>query len=393
MTSDIPPQIPPLFVDAGLTIEQAFVIIRSGQESEFSDAKLRGRKIKRMTYKRAIYLDARCRRLMELRRKRKPKRRGSWARSRRAQLDHAARLGRWIAPAFVTVVREERRRHFLDAIARLRRIVYVERKPIALDFSRTQRLYASGTLLLVAELRRLIRLTRGEVSITCEIPSNNKTAQVLKQVGIFDLLGTKCDVKVVDDDVVTWRYAHGHRVDGEQYENVLGAYDGQITEALTKQLYKGITEAMTNVVNHAYIAPRLDELPHQTEPEWWMFSRELDGRLSVVFCDLGAGIPATLPAKKPTLWEMIQRLGAANDGDAIGYAIQDSISRTGASHRGKGLGQIVRALDSIKGSNVEVMSNGGGYRRRNGKTTLFRYRDSIMGTLISWQIPLHGEAA
>jgi hypothetical protein len=253
-------------------------------------------------------------------------------------------------------------------------------------------MYAEGTLLFVAELRRLVRETEGKVSITCEVPRNNKIAQVLKQIGIFDLLGTRCDIEPIDSDVVSWRYAHGHRVDGEQYENVLGAYDGQIAESLSKELYKGMTEAMTNVVNHAYISPRQDGLPPQQTPEWWMFSREHDGALAVVFCDLGAGIPATLPAKKPNLWQSIQRLATTFDSDVIGYAIQDSISRTGATHRGKGLGQIVRAVDAIKGSEVQILSNRGGYRRRNGKTALFRYRDSIMGTLIFWRIPLRSEA-
>jgi len=253
-------------------------------------------------------------------------------------------------------------------------------------------MYAEGTLLFVAELRRILRETKGEVDISCDVPTNNKIAQVLKQVGVFDLLGTACDVLPVDEDVVSWRYAHGHLVDGGQYENVLGAYDGKIAEALTAQLYKGLTEAMTNVVNHAYISPRLDGLTPQTTPEWWMFSRQSGGQLIVVFCDLGAGIPATLPVKKPGLWDSIQRMGRTSDTDVICYAIQDSISRTGAVHRGKGLGQIVRAVDSIEGSQVDVVSNRGGYQRRNGKTKVFRYRDSIMGTLITWRFPLQSEA-
>ncbi|WP_186057588.1 hypothetical protein [Burkholderia gladioli] len=275
---------------------------------------------------------------------------------------------------------------------RLRHCVYVERKSLVLDFSRTVKMYAEGTLLLLAELRRLLRETKGEVEITAEVPRKNKVAQVLKQIGLFDLLGVACDVDCVDGDVVSWRYAHGHIVDGTKYENVLGAYDGQIAEALTTQLYKGITEAMTNVVNHAYIYPRQDGLPAQTTPEWWMFSRQTDHHLIIVFCDLGAGIPTTLPTKKPTLWERIQRMGGYSDADVIAHAIQDSISRTKAAHRGKGLGQIVRTVDSVADSEVHVYSNEGWYCRRDGRTTLYRYRDSIMGTMICWKIPLQGEA-
>ncbi|MDR5647936.1 hypothetical protein, partial [Burkholderia cenocepacia] len=166
-----------------------------------------------------------------------------------------------------------------------------------------------------------------------------------------------------------------------------------MADALTTQLYKGITEAMTNVVNHAYIEPRRDGLPEQADPEWWMFSREMDGTLGIVFCDLGAGIPVTLPVKKPSLWDTIVRLGNASDAHVIAHAIQDSISRTRASHRGKGLGQIVKAIDSVPRSEVLVLSNRGGFRRRNGTTNLMHYRDSIMGTMIMWRVPLDGGAA
>lgn len=307
-------------------------------------------------------------------------------------MDAEARAGRWFAPRFFNSGRHEHRANLIDALARLRRCVFVDRQPLILDFSRTVKMYAEGTLLFMAELRRLIRETKGEVQITCEVPQSNKIAQVLKQIGLFELLGVTCDVECVDADVVTWRYAHGHKVDGTKYENVLGAYDGQIAEALTAQLYKGITEAMTNVVNHAYISPRHDGLPAQSTPEWWMFSRQSDGHLVVVFCDLGAGIPATLPVKRPTLWEQIQRMRSVDDADVIASAIQDSISRTRAAHRGKGLGQIVRTVDSMEGSEVSVFSNKGCYRRRNGKTTLYPYRDSIMGTMIFWKIPLQSEA-
>ncbi|KGB99988.1 hypothetical protein DM43_3861 [Burkholderia cepacia] len=56
-------------------------------------------------------------------------------------------------------------------------------------------MYADGTLLFVAELRRLIRETKGAVEVNCDVPANDKIAQVLKQVGVFELLGTTCSVE------------------------------------------------------------------------------------------------------------------------------------------------------------------------------------------------------
>ena len=110
-------------------------------------------------------------------------------------------------------------------------------------------MYAEGTLLFVAELRRLVRHVKGSVPLTFVQPVNNKVCQVLIQVGVFDLIGVKLDVDTVDDDVVNWRYAHGEQVLGEKYEDILQEYDGEITEALQGELYTGITEAMTRAVS------------------------------------------------------------------------------------------------------------------------------------------------
>lgn len=255
-------------------------------------------------------------------------------------------------------------------------------------------MYSEGTLLFVAELRRLIRHTKGSVELTCVLPKRNKIRQVLKQVGVLDLLGVTDVVEPVDEDVVHWRFAHGEQVLGEKYEDILQEYDGEITEALQSELYTGITEAMTNVVNHAYAdLQRKDGLSINLR-EWWMFSQQHNGYLSVVFCDLGAGIPRTLPLKRPSVWERVRRFGKSLDAFAIEYAVQDSISRTGDDHRGNGLGQIVRVIEDVPGGQVMVLSNRGGYMMSHGaKKKLTHYGDNIMGTLINWRIPLHSEVA
>ncbi len=238
----------------------------------------------------------------------------------------------------------------------------------------------------------MVRYVRGSVKISATIPENNKVAQVLMQLGIFDLLGVLCTVAPMDDDVIHWRFAHGQKVEGEKYEDVLADFDGEITPALSERLFTGITEAMTNVVNHAYEFPREDGIRSSTS-DWWMFSQEKDGQLTVVFCDLGAGIPKTLKYKRPNVWKRIVRNRVSGDAGAIGYALVDSVSRTKLSHRGKGLGQIVGLIDSVPNGRVKIMSNKGMLCRQDGETTTYNYRDSIMGTIINWQIPLPGKEA
>ncbi|MDB0572207.1 hypothetical protein LBW59_15710 [Ralstonia solanacearum] len=296
---------------------------------------------------------------------------------------------RWHAPAIFSIGGGRPRQLLLGALAQLRDVVIRRRRKVVLDFARTQKMYSEGTLLFLAEVRRLIRYSDGAANLSALVPANRKVAQVLEQIGFFRLLGVACPVQPEDDDVIYWRHAHGQSVDGAKYEDVLSEYDGQIAESLQKMLYKGVSEAMTNVVNHAYLAPRKDGLAWETERDWWLFSQEKDGVLSIVFCDLGAGIPGTLPARKPELWRRIVMQGRHRDGSAIKYAVHDSVTRTRQSHRGKGLGQIVSVIKDLPGAQVAIYSNAGAILRRpTGGTKVTEYADSILGTLINWMIPL-----
>ncbi|MET3109446.1 hypothetical protein AAKU67_004309 [Oxalobacteraceae bacterium GrIS 2.11] len=258
-----------------------------------------------------------------------------------------------------------------------------------LDFTNTEKLYAEGTLLFLAELKRLIKYTEGNVHLTCKLPINNKSAQVLKQLGILDLLGVKTPIVPLDDDVVNWRCASGHQVLGAKYEDILSSYNGEITPALQQNLYTGITEAMTNVINHAYDLGREDKLNIKSTKDWWMFSQEKDNYLSVVFCDLGAGIPRTLPMKRPGLINRIIRKGIYGDGEIIKYAVKDSVSRTKKKYRGKGLNQIIQTIVEVPGARVLILSNKGAFMQIAGqRPTCMSFDDSILGTLIFWGIPL-----
>ncbi|WP_426117211.1 hypothetical protein [Massilia sp. PWRC2] len=259
-----------------------------------------------------------------------------------------------------------------------------------LDFSTTEKMHAEGTLLFLAELKRLLRHVKGEVEISCILPHNNKVAQVLSQIGVLKLVGCTTAITPVDDDVVNWKTAHGTQVLGEKYEDVLQEYDGDIADLLKDKLYTGITEAMTNVLNHAYDQTREDGLDVEPMKEWWMFSQQQHGNLVIVFCDLGAGIPRTLPMKRAAVWSRILAMGKTRDADVIRYAVEDSVSRTQQDHRGKGLGQIVRVVSGIPSAFVHVCSNRGVYTARHGgDTETGTYSDSILGTLIFWRIPLH----
>lgn len=348
---------------------------------------MQGKTIKKSSHVRTLYYDRHSRILHQNRRRRRQRALKQQNRPRKAP-----RVGVWRAPRVFCLAIIDERRRLLRSLVDLRRRIAIEREATCLDFSATTKMNAEGALLFVAELFRLKRYVGSSVLLTCKLSLNHKICQVLKQVGVLDALGITEVVKPVDADVVNWRYAHGERVLGEKYEDVLKDYDGEITEALQTELYTGITEAMTNVLNHAYAYRRQDTITVDNR-DWWMFSQQMNGFLSVVFCDLGAGIPRTLPAKQPTLWERIKRLGKTADAFTIEYAVKDSISRTGEEHRGKGLGQIVRVIENVAGGTVVIHSNCGAYVVSDTGNKLMHYSDNILGTLIYWRIPLHSEAA
>jgi len=229
-----------------------------------------------------------------------------------------------------------------------------------------------------------------KAKIRCREPDNRKIRQVLKQTGIHRLIGSYSGLKATHDDVVHWRYATGSDVNGQKYDEVLGKYDGNLPSAPDKGLYLGLTEAMTNCHHHAYIEPRRDGLGQKNEPKtWWMFSQERNNKLTVVFCDLGVGIPTTLPRTEPSLWSrIVSTFASPEDGIVIEEAIKYSRSRTRQTYRGKGLRQLVDVIDGLPGAALKIYSNRGCYTYRGGVGSVETYTTSILGTLIEWTIPL-----
>jgi hypothetical protein len=261
---------------------------------------------------------------------------------------------------------------------------------VGIDFLHSRAARSDGMLLFYAELYALLHEQPVRRKIFVRESRNRKLNGVLKQVGLFQLCGHRCKVTPYGADVVTWRSATGVDVEGERYDHILGEYDGQLTESLRNGLYDGMVEAMTNCVHHAYLKPRFSEFENRSrEKRWWMFSTERDGLLSMVFCDLGCGIPRTLVTRQPNLWQRLTSLGRdVADELAIKEAIEESRSRTNLEHRGKGLSQLVTAAQESVAGEMLLYSNGGAYWQRGSTVTSIAYKESISATLVSWTVGL-----
>lgn len=258
----------------------------------------------------------------------------------------------------------------------------------------------SGTLLFTAELNRLCRFIGNNRQITCSYPRNNKVEQVLQQIRIFNLLRKKERLTPSADDVIYWRFVDGSLAEGEKANAIIEKFTEKISLALAKVLYNGIVEAMTNCVHHAYVEARDDELSATEEAGWWMFAQEKSGRLSIVICDLGIGIPNSLPKthEASLVRRTLEALSRAakvkgyRDVDFIRAALEIGNSRTRQPGRGYGVAQLRAVVESIKEGSLRIYSNKGCYtygkQHGNPSERHDEYGTSIHGTLIEWSVPL-----
>lgn len=294
------------------------------------------------------------------------------------------------APKHFELSGNRNRHELLTFLGDLRQLLVVDKAKVLIDFSLTAKMWSGGTLLFLSELHRCEELLGGKMPVRCRPPRNVKVAQVLKQIGAYDLMHYHKRINTSFSDVIHWQCASGHQVEGQKYENILGSYEGRVAETLLGSLFRGITEAMTNCHHHAYIDVRQDGLNYQdVRKNWWMFSQEKGGFITVVFCDLGVGIPNTLPTKKPGIWERIKSAGkAGSDSSIIEKAVEDSVSRTGKRYRGKGLKQLLEAVQESDEGILRIFSNRGCYTFHKGKVSLKDFTGSIMGTLIQWKVPI-----
>jgi hypothetical protein len=168
---------------------------------------------------------------------------------------------------------------------------------------------------------------------------------------------------------------------------------------------------MTNTVHHAYLKECKNEKERDVAFEqeaWWMFSYENKKEIFLVFCDLGYGIPNTLPIKCPELYKslieendtLLDKVARkmqtifCSDTKIITAVAQGSRglrTRTRALNRGKGIiRDICGFIEKISGTGrVTILSNKGEYtlwKTKEGRATSTRENSqSINGTIIAIQ--------
>lgn len=270
-----------------------------------------------------------------------------------------------------------------------------------IDFREIKTISPSAALVLVAELDRwnhepLMRNRNAKLG-TIDVDEWDSTVRsLLADMGFFDLLQVSNPLtNLVPDDpssrVSFVKFRTGEKVDGKAIEELRRTNLAPFVGVPNKhQLYAAVTEAMTNVVHHAY--------PHSPppRPNWWLSASHdvKNGEVVIMIYDQGAGIPETLPRN---FAEQLRRLIPENLSKDHARMIQAAHeirrSDTRQDHRGQGLGRDIRQyVETLNcSSRYRVLSLQGEYiveKPAAGPSTDFlkNHGRSLYGTLIEWKL-------
>ena len=273
------------------------------------------------------------------------------------------------------------------------------RKPqVFLDFSDVKKIYASGMLLLYAEVYQKIRQNASQQSkILCNYPTEFKSEKVLQHIGFLKMLGAAHRIQeadITEDDIVSWHVAKDVQVDG----SIVGDFIKKIPDiSLLAQsnIYVSLQETIANVCEHAYPVLRQDKT-------WIMFGRINEGKLIIVVGDLGDGIPHSI-TKDDNYTEIVDRIKLKSRklmSDTMLIMIAAAIGRTSAgavNYRGRGLEQSIKKITDL-GGEIFIYSGKGVATFPSPSiisssiSRIKRLADSlqnpIRGTIIEMRVPL-----
>lgn len=266
-----------------------------------------------------------------------------------------------------------------------------------INFKEIKEISPGAALVVAAELDRWNHVPhhRGRKLRAVDVEEWDKHVRHrLEDMGFFDLL----HVRVREDDESEFsgtkyiRFRSGKQVEGKAIEDLRMLdlepfFGGSVPRR--RRLYAAVTEAMTNVVHHAY-----RDNVQTPRPNWWLSASHnaQTGEIRILLYDQGAGIPITVPKK---FAERVQRMISPTDADMIRVAHELTRTASGEEHRGHGLQRDVRkyveTVDCI--SAYRVTSLRGQYtwkRGANGRTqeSTHNFGRPLPGTLIEWRLTL-----
>lgn len=266
-----------------------------------------------------------------------------------------------------------------------------------IDFRKIRTLSPAAALVLAAEIDRWNRLLdEKDRIVSVDVEEWDPQVQCLfADMGFFDLLraGSPSHPNRGRENVEYVKFRTGTKVDGEIIERMrIENLDPIVNEIPKRQyLYTAVTEAMINVVHHAY--------GKYGESRWWLSASHdrKKNEITIMIYDQGNGIPKTLPRNFSEQFRKIPGFFNAIDDHAKMIEIAHDLDRSSSkmTHRGHGLERDVRGyleklnchgcyrVISLKGEYVFEKDPGSlGVPKK--KTHFYPLR----GTLIEWRLSL-----
>lgn len=281
-------------------------------------------------------------------------------------------------------------------LQKLRMTVEHAKVTVRLRLEECESIRPSALLVLLAEVHRA-QILRGKKALTGTYPEDQTLLKRMCDMGFFELLNIKSPLKSQRTFPMEYiKFRSGTKLESESAkelrESLLGDKIAMNTMA-RKQLQRGVIEAMLNALQHAYPPTRMNL--GDAHNRWWLCGHyhRPSKRLSIMFCDLGVGIPRTLPRRYPL--EMIRGAlsllpGVRPDDGAMIYAgMEIGRTRTRKGHRGKGLNDLRQFIDQAGAGEMHIYSRRGRYSYTSGGGESHDTLDAELGgTLIRWTVPI-----
>lgn len=253
-----------------------------------------------------------------------------------------------------------------------------------LSFDKTRTLWPCGTLLFVAKLDILLARYAGRIS--CNYPIDPVVHELFEHIGVLRLLGNSSQVSVNADNVKDWYLVKGNDTDTSGFTQLFTQYQSEMPFGVSQGLYEGMSEAVTNVVQHAYEG----KLVPDSRKGWWVFAQQKDDRLVVVVCDLGIGIPKSLNRKFPETVRASLVHRKRKDSWFLALALKEGRTRTELLNRGKGLQDMLSFVKSADVGMFSIYSLAGSfiYGREGDVQRKYDFQIPVPGTIVQWSVPL-----
>lgn len=278
---------------------------------------------------------------------------------------------------------------------KLRRLSPLKQRFI-IDFKPIKTISPSAALIFTAEIDRIRHLFfKNKRMSVMDFHKWDETIKLqLRDIGMFNLLEIKNLPPNFNEIPSNFpekflKFQSGDQAIGEDANKLNILISALTTLPKQSNLQIGLTEAMTNSINHAYPDEYMEK--KDFSKKMWYMSASVNTTaniLTVMFYDEGIGIPESLPktwpeAIKSALWII-------NKGDIIKAATQVSRTSTNEKTRGKGLKDIKNYIDAVgeENSYLEIYSLKGYYRYQTLKEKTSENKNPIEGTLIQWKVPI-----